>query len=52
VKLVGDGAPHFQRFFFLACFVGAQQARTHGRSLGHELADKIEDNGCLDLFLL
>ncbi len=52
VKLVGDGAHHFQRFFFLACFVGAQQARTHRRSLGHELADKIEANGCLDLFLL
>ncbi len=33
--------------FFLACFVGAQ-ASTHARSLAHELADKIEDNGCLD----
>ncbi len=50
MKLVSDGAPHFQRFF-LACCVGAEASK-HARSLAHELADKIEANGCLDLFLL
>jgi hypothetical protein len=50
VKLVGNGVPQFQRCFLW--LVLTAQASTHTRSLAHELADKIEDNGCLYLFLL
>ncbi len=49
MKLVTDGAPPFSTLFFgLFCV----RAGKHAVSLAHELAHKIEDHGCLDLFLI